>query len=161
MRTGKCRKLTGCCWLVQGQIVSMSRSCTCWRNIRSIKNKCRSVTLSKSTNSCRYLMLIWVHYAVTCPLPQYREKWSKTNVKFFTTEICITFSIQFLLVKKKEKTVTRRELIDELNFLWKKTRNKITMALLLWPLQWHCYSPKFLNFSLQIDSGVLYFYNVL
>lgn len=100
------------------------------------QSHCSSLWTTAGTNYWSNNFMLWI-----VPLTQGREKWSKANVKFFTSEKCIKFSVQLLLEKK---ITTRRELIDELNFYKKKNPLKQNYY------QWHCPTPKVLNFSCRL-----------
>lgn len=100
----------------------MSRPCTCWRNIRSIKENvnqshCPNLGAAMGTRYSSDYTVLWL---VPCHrIGRTAEKWVQN---FFTSEKCMTFSIQFLLVKK---TIKMKKLTDELNPLLKKYWNEI------------------------------------
>lgn len=114
-RTAKGRKLTSCCWLLQGQIISMSRPCTSWRKIRSIKKNvdqshCPNLRSAAGTYYWSAYITLWI---VLC------HRIGKSECKFFY--FWKMYYIQNPVIAC-EKITIRRELIDELNFYIKKKK---------------------------------------
>lgn len=100
------------------------------------QSHCSSLWTTAGTDYWSDNFMLWI-----APLTQDREKWNKANVIFiFTSEKCIKFSIQLLL---EEKNYYKKRTDWWVELLQKKPLKQNYY-------QWHCHTPKVLNFSCRL-----------